>query len=522
MNKITNAHNAKKTCLNCPAARIREFLAEKEVDLIGKKRMPLNKLKILIQCNRRPELGLFEPNINFDLCPEWRMTPYGYLLKKMRVMILGIDGYLGWPLALKLGTLGCDVSGIDNFSRRDMVLEREADTAVPIPSMAERLQAVRDVLNININFRQMDIRDRESLEDFMRKIMPESIVHYAEIPSAPYSMIDVEHAIEVQNNNVLGTLGLLFLIRDIVPESSLLKLGSMGEYGAPLNGSPIFEGVFPDGAVLKWNDHEWSLAGEQTPRDPLSFYHVSKVQDTFNVYEACKCWKLRSYDIMQGLIYGIHTDEIALDIRLRTRFDCDECFGTMINRFVTQAALGAPITVYGRGGQSRPIIALDDAMECMIRLISSPPLPGDYTVVNQLTSVITVSEMAQMVASIGQRFGLKPQIQQIENPRVEPEGYVYEVVAEKLFRDYGFRQNVSVESEVIRMFELCLNSEILKRIKDNLNTIFPEICWDGSKKNLYMIPKISSDSTLGSELSIDPLAKKICTPAKLANTQISF
>ncbi|HEC64342.1 MAG TPA: NAD-dependent epimerase/dehydratase family protein, partial [bacterium] len=361
-------HNSNCTCWNCPAIDLAgkvDFRAcgqsaekfEKRIDEDGSS-------QVMAECKRRPELGLFDPMaITFEQCPEWRETPYGYLLKDMRVMILGIDGYLGWTLALWLGELGCNVSGVDNYSRRDWVKERGAHTVVPIARMTERLHAAKEVLGIEINFRQINIlNERDRLKEFIDEVKPEVIVHYGECPSAPYSMIDVDHAIAVQKNNVLGTLGVLFIMRDVVPESSLVKLGTMGEYGTPLTGRPLFEGMFPADAVLKWDNREWSLGGELTPRDPVSFYHISKVQDTYNIVEACKYWWLRSYDVMQGVICGVHTDQVSRDPRLRTRLDIDEWFGTVINRFVAQAVIGLPLTLYGAGEQIRGFIPLEDAM----------------------------------------------------------------------------------------------------------------------------------------------------------------
>jgi UDP-sulfoquinovose synthase len=217
---------------------------------------------ILAKCKRRPQLGIYDPTtVTFADCPEWIESPYGYLLKDMRIMILGIDGYLGWTLALWLGSLGLKISGIDNYNRRNWVKERGAHTIVPIARMTGRLHAAMEVLGIDINFREIDILDRARLSEFIDEVKPEAIVHYAECPSAPYSMIDADHAIMVQQNNVLGTLGLLFIMRDIVPETSLIKLGTMGEYGTPLTGRPLFEGVFPADAILKWDNREWSLAG---------------------------------------------------------------------------------------------------------------------------------------------------------------------------------------------------------------------------------------------------------------------
>jgi UDP-sulfoquinovose synthase len=426
--------------------------------------------------------------ITFEHCPEWVQSPYGYLLKNMRVMILGMDGYLGWTLALWLGNLGCQVSGIDNYSRRDCVKERGAHTVVPIARMTDRLRAAKEVLGISIDFREIDILDRENLREFIDEVRPEAIVHYAEFPSAPYSMIDVEHAIRVQHNNVIGTLGLLFVMRDLVPETSLIKLGTMGEYGTPLTGRPLFEGVFPADAVLKWDDREWSMGGELTPRDPVSFYHVSKVQDTFNVYEACKYWWLRSYDVMQGVIYGVHTDQVAADPMLRTRLDLDECFGTIINRFVTQAVVDVPLTLYGAGEQTRGFIRLEDAMQCITRLVAKPPEPGQYGVVNQMSGYTSMRNLAEIVAKVGSReFGLDVRIQRLENPRVEADRHPFEPIFDRLPAEFGFVQEDSLEKEIRRMFRLLTKPEIRQRIEQKKHLILPKVWWSGVKKEVEQI-----------------------------------
>lgn len=232
------------------------------------------------------------------------------MLDGMKVLILGMDGYLGWPLALKLAKLGCKVYGIDNMLRRKLVAERGAQSVTEIRTMQERIEAARRHLGVDIEFREMDLLDRNALFAYIREIQPESIVQFAEIPSAPYSMADVDKAVNTIQNNVVGTLGLLFGVRDHAPEASIIKLGTMGEYGSPLTGRPLFEGLFPGDAVLQYQGQEWSLGGELTPRDPVSFYHVSKVQGTFSVYEACKYWWLRSYDVMQGVIYGNWSEEL--------------------------------------------------------------------------------------------------------------------------------------------------------------------------------------------------------------------
>ncbi len=490
ISKTPKPWNAEKTCWNCPAAK---FKGNVDFRACGQSKEKIKELQeskeVVIECHRRKELGHFEPNITFEQCPEWKLNKnYNiYMLRNMRIMILGIDGYLGWTLALKLGKLGCKVSGIDNFFRRDCVMEKGSHTLVPIERMTERLSAAKDVLGVEIDFRKIDIMDMDRLKGFMEEVKPESIVHYAECPSAPYSMVDAKHAIKVQKNNVLGTLGLLFLIKEIVPESCLIKLGTMGEYGAPLTGRPLFEGIFPADAVMKWNGREWSMGGELTPRDPVSFYHVSKVQDTFNIYEACKYWWLRSYDIMQGVIYGVHTEETAKDDRLRTRFDVDEWFGTVINRFVAQAVAGIPLTIYGSGEQIRGFIALEDAMECMVRLIFSPPEPGQYDVVNQVSGLHKISELAETVAKVGKEFGLDVKIQRLENPRVEAEEHPMEVVSKKLPNTFGFECKVTPEKEIRRMFKVLTKPNIVKRTGEKKHVIYPMTRWSGEKEKMGVL-----------------------------------
>jgi len=492
-------HNAKCTCWNCPAINLAgkvDFRAcGQSIRQFEKSPDSSQETYIMAECNRRPQLGLFDPmGITFEECPEWVESPYGYLLKKMRVMILGIDGYLGWTLALWLGSLDCQVSGIDNYRRRDCVKERGAHTVVPIARMTDRLRRAKEVLGINIDFREIDILDRENLREFIDEVRPEAIVHYAEYPSAPYSMIDVDHAIKVQHNNVIGTLGLLFVIRDLVPESSLIKLGTMGEYGTPLTGRPLFEGVFPADAVLEWDDREWSMGGELTPRDPVSFYHVSKVQDTFNVYEACKYWWLRSYDVMQGVIYGVHTDQVAADPMLRTRLDLDECFGTIINRFVTQAVVGFPLTLYGAGEQTRGFIGLEDAMQCITRLIAKPPEPGQYGVVNQMSGYTSMRNLAEIVAKVGrQECGLDVKIQRVENPRVEADRHPFEPIFDKLPQEFGFVQADNPEEEIRRMFRLLTKPEIKQRIEEKKHLILPKVWWSGVKKEVEQIELLKQE-----------------------------
>ncbi len=477
-------HNADKTCWNCPAAKL-----EGNVDFRAcgqskeEARIDSEDKEVLIECKRRPELGHFQPTITFEQCPEWEESKYGYRLKDMRVLILGMDGYLGWTLSLKLANLGFDVAGIDDYTRRKITSENDSHSIVPIYPIEERLEAAKEVLGVDIDFREMDYTDRKELKAFLKEFRPESIVHYAEIPSAPYSMVDADHAIEVQRNNVLGTLGLLWAMRDICPEASLVKLGTMGEYGSPITGRPLFEGMFPSDAVLEWEGREWSMGGELTPRNPPSFYHCSKVHDSYNIFEAAKYWWLRSIDCMQGVIFGVHTEEVSKDPRLRTRLDIDEKMGTVINRFTAQAASDIPLTVYGKGEQTRGFIGLEDAMQCMVRLISSPPEPGQYDVVNQVSGVYKIKELADTVGEIGNdKYDLDVEIQRLENPRVEADKHPFETISRKLPNEFGFERQVSLRKEIDRMLELLTKDEIQERIEKMKHAIMPETQWSGEKE----------------------------------------
>jgi UDP-sulfoquinovose synthase len=446
--------------------------------------------QLVVECRRRPEIGYFDPlSITFESCSEWKKTDCGYMLEGMKVLILGMDGYLGWPLALKLAKLGCKVYGIDNMLRRKLVAERGAQSVTEIRTMQERIEAARQHLGVDIEFREMDLLDRDALFAWIREIRPESIVQFAEIPSAPYSMADVDKAVNTIQNNVVGTLGLLFGVRDHAPEASIIKLGTMGEYGSPLTGRPLFEGLFPGDAVLQYQGQEWSLGGELTPRDPVSFYHVSKVQGTFSVYEACKYWWLRSYDVMQGVIYGNWSDELQAHPDLNTRFDIDEWWGTVVNRFVAQASIGMPLTIYGSGNQMRGYITLRDAMQCITRLIAAPPDPGQYDVVNQVTDVFSVLQIAQMVATIGREFGLDVEVQRIENPRVESEEHPYEVIHEKLQDRFGFASESGFADEVRHLFRVMLQPENRDRILAQQGALFPKTRWSGEHGEMKVLER---------------------------------
>ena len=333
----------------------------------------------------------------------------------MRILVLGGDGYLGWPTALHLSEHGHQVGIADNFSRRGYDHELGVRSLVPIEPLAVRVAAWQEVSGQRIGTFVGDLCDAEFTCGAVRDFAPDAIVHFAEQRSAPYSMIDRKHAVGTQTNNVVGTLNVLYAIAETNPDIHLIKLGTMGEYGTP--NIDIEEG---------WLEvaHHGRTDRMLYPKRPGSFYHLSKVHDSHNIEFTCRVWGLRATDLNQGVVYGQQTDETARDERLATRFDYDAVFGTVLNRFVILAALGEPLTVYGDGGQTRGLIDIRDTAECIRLAAENPPARGEFRVFNQMTEAMSVLDIAKLVAD------LHPDavaVEHLDNPRVEAEAHYYNV-----------------------------------------------------------------------------------------------
>jgi UDP-sulfoquinovose synthase len=361
----------------------------------------------------------------------------------MRILILGGDGYLGWPTAMRFSARGHEVSVVDNFSRRRWHHENSTDSLTPIRPLAERVDAWEQVSGNRIQSYIGNIEDGEFLDGVVAEISPQAIVHYGEQPSAPYSMISRKHAVDTQYTNVIGTLNLLFSIRDQVPDCHLVKLGTMGEYGTP--NIDIEEGFLE----IEHNGRRDVLP---YPKVPGSLYHLSKVHDSHNIHFACRVWGLRSTDLNQGVVYGIETDETALDERLITRFDYDEIFGTALNRFCVQAVIGHPLTVYGKGGQTRGFLNIRDTLQCVELAVNNAPDAGEYRVFNQFTEQFKVNELAERVRRAAEELGYEVGIEHFPNPRVELEDHYYNARNTKL-RDLGLQPHCLGEELVQSMLK---------------------------------------------------------------------
>jgi len=373
-----------------------------------------------------------------------------------RILVLGGDGYLGWPTAMAFSRAGHRVAVVDNFAKRQWELELGVRPLFSIPTLHERARAWREVSEREIEVAIGDLCDYDFVASLFEQFRPDTVIHYGQQPSAPYSMIDVRHATYTQRNNVIGNLNVIFAIRDITPDAHLIKLGTMGEYGTP--NIDIEEGFLPV-------DHNGRSHTFLYPKTPGSMYHLSKVHDSHNIHFACRIWNLRATELNQGVVYGVETDESALDPRLATSFHYDEVFGTALNRFCVQAVIGHPLTVYGKGGQTRGYLNIRDTVACVTLAAANPADPGELRIYNQFTEQFSVQELAELVRTAGEHLGWKVKIAHTANPRKELEEHYYHAKHSKLV-DLGLQPRLLNEE---------LIDSMLTKIRDNAEWIDPAV-----------------------------------------------
>jgi UDP-sulfoquinovose synthase len=381
----------------------------------------------------------------------------------MKIAVLGGDGYCGWATALYLSKKGHAVAIVDNFARRQWDHELGVQTLTPIRPILDRLRAWKELAGRTIELFVGDVTDYEFLAGTIEDFEPEAVIHFAEQRSAPYSMIDRKHAVFTQVNNVVGTLNLLFALREFQPECHLIKLGTMGEYGTP--NIDIEEGYI----AIEHNGRKDILP---FPKQPGSFYHLSKVHDSHNMMFACKAWDLRATDLNQGVVYGTVTDEVGLDEVLINRFDYDEVFGTVLNRFCVQAAMGHPLTVYGKGGQTRGFLDLRDTVRCIEIACLQPAAPGECRVFNQFTERFSVLEIARMVEAAGRKMGLRVEIDHLPDPRVEAEEHYYNAKHSKLI-DLGLQPHLLSDA----LLDSLMNIAVKYRDRIDTSLFLPQVNW---------------------------------------------
>jgi UDP-sulfoquinovose synthase len=389
----------------------------------------------------------------------------------MKILILGGDGYCGWPTALHLSDKGHDVTIVDNLCRRRFDAEELGQTSLtPIASVEERIAAWKEVSGKEIGLELGDLLDFEFLARVVAEFQPEAIVHYAEQRSAPYSMIDREHAFFTQHNNVLGNLNLLYAIKEHCPEAHLVKLGTMGEYGTP--NIDIEEGYLEI-------EHNGRTDRLPYPKLPPSFYHCSKVHDSTNIHFACRVWGLRATDLNQGVVYGTVTDQTLRDPRLVNRLDYDDVFGTALNRFCVQAAIGHPLTVYGAGGQTRGYLDIRDTVRCVELACLNPAEAGEMRVFNQFTEQFSVAELAELVTEAARKLGIEAQVEALENPRVEAEAHYYNAKHTALL-DLGLEPHYLSDS----LLDSLVNIALEHKDKVDMDLILPRVNWRKASNEL--------------------------------------
>ncbi len=386
----------------------------------------------------------------------------------MRILVLGGDGYLGWPTALHLSRRGHEVGVVDNFARRQYDFEMGVDSLVPIAQLQQRVRTWREVSGLEVDPIVGDLTDPEFVHRLLGGFRPEAVVHFGEQRSAPYSMIDQRHAVYTQVNNVVGTLNLLYAIAAVDPNIHLVKLGTMGEYGTP--NIDIEEGFIEI-------HHRGRKDVLPYPKQPGSFYHLSKVHDSHNITFACRIWGLRSTDLNQGIVYGQRTEETELHPDLATRFDYDGVFGTVLNRFCVQAVVGHPLTVYGKGGQTRGMLDIRDTLACVELAIINPPGEGEYRVFNQFTESFSVRQLAEMVSDA---YPGRVEITTVDdNPRVEKEDHYYRAAHTKLL-------DLGLVPHLLNQGTLSSILAVAERHRDRVDVeaIRPTVNWRKTSSNL--------------------------------------
>lgn len=382
----------------------------------------------------------------------------------MRILILGADGYLGWPTAMMFAAKGHEVLAVDNYLRRTMAIETDSNPLFSTPVLTERARLFKEYSGKEINVRVADLADPMASDSIFKEFKPDVVVHYAEQPSAPYSMRSETSARLTLRNNLDVTFNCIWGAINHAPDCHIVKLGTMGEYGTP--NVDIEEG---------WLELEHKGRKDRVlfPRAAGSLYHTTKVLDTDLLWFYVRTYGLRVTDLMQGPVYGLSTEEADLNESLMPNFHYDDIFGTVVNRFLVQAVAGVPLTVYGKGGQTRGYLNLLDTLQCVRLAAESPVAKGELRIMNQFTELFSVNQLADMVQKAGKRVGLDVKVNNIPNPRKEKEEHYYNVVFSAL-KGLGLQPNLLTEDVLVSMLEKVVRHQ--NQIEPR--KILPRVSWN--------------------------------------------
>ena len=381
----------------------------------------------------------------------------------MRVLVLGADGYLGWPTCMYFSQTGHDVIGVDNYFRRIAAIELDCEALIPTPNLVQRAKIWEQLTEKKIIVHIGDVTNYEFLLSLFRAYHPDVVIHYAEQPSAPYSMLNRDKAAFTIQNNLLSTLNIVYAVKEVSPDCHIIKLGTMGEYGTP--NIDIEEGWIQI-------QHKGKKDTFLFPRQASSLYHTTKIHDTDLLWFYVRTWGLRVTDLMQGPVYGISTDDADMDERLIPNFHYDEIFGTVLNRFIVQAIIGYPLTVYGKGGQTRGYLNIKDTLQCVYLAATQPANPGELRIFNQISESFSVNELAEKVKIVGKKLGYDVKITHLENPRNEKEEHYYNPQYTGLLK-LGLQPQYLTDGVLEGMFG------IVEKYKNNINrdAIFRGVQW---------------------------------------------
>ena len=386
----------------------------------------------------------------------------------MRVIILGGDGYLGWPTAMHFAARGHDVVVVDNYLRRLIAQQTSSEALMPNPNLQKRAELFEAITGKHIDVEIADCTDYRFMQRLFEEFRPEAVVHYAEQPSAPYSMIGYDEAHKTLNNNLNATFNVIWAVLEHAPDCHIIKLGTMGEYGAP-------NVDIPEGWIEI--EHRGRKDKFLFPRQAGSLYHTTKVLDTDLLWFYVRTFGLRVTDLMQGPVYGLSTPESDLDERLLPNFHYDDIFGTLVNRFLVQAVAGVPLTVYGKGGQVRGYLNLNDTLQCVDLAMNNPVERGELRVLNQFTETFSVNDLAEQMVRVGREMGLDVQAKSIPNPRKEPEEHYYNPDHSGLL-ELGLKPHYMTDEVLAQMLEQ------VRKYKDliDVDMIMPRVVWNEQSK----------------------------------------
>ena len=381
----------------------------------------------------------------------------------MRILILGGDGYLGWPTAMHFANKGYEVMIADNYLRRTIAQDTHSEALIEGSDMGTRCTLFFSLFGKKIAWKELDLAIPENMFALFKAFMPNVVVHYAEQPSAPYSMMNFKAAQKTLNNNLNVTFNVIWAVKDICPECHIIKLGTMGEYGTP--NIDIEEG---------WIEIEHKGRRDKFlyPRQGGSLYHTTKVLDTDLLWFYIRTYGVRVTDLMQGPVYGLMTNESLADNRLLPNLHYDDIFGTVINRFLVQVIAGIPLTVYGKGNQIRGYLNIKDTLQCIELATLNPPQAGQLRILNQLTETFSVLQISEIICRVGKHMGFDASIRPIVNPRQEAEEHYYNPQYSGLL-ELGLQPTYLTDDVV---------AEMLKKINEfknhiDIQKIMPRVRW---------------------------------------------